>query len=49
MYIRKRKGRYQVQVKRPGFKPKVSVDHNGNMKFKNKVDEEIYRIKKERR
>jgi len=38
-----------VERKEPEYKPKVSMDLNGNMKFKNKVDEEIYRIKNERR
>ena len=37
-----------VERKEPEYKPKVSMDLNGNMKFKNKVDEEIYRIKNER-
>ena len=27
------------------YKPKFSQDVNGNMKFKNKVDEEIFRLK----
>ena len=33
------------EKKEPEYMPTVSQDINGNLKFKNKVDEEIYRLK----
>ena len=36
---------YPVEKKEPEYKPKFSQDVNGNLKFKNKVEEEIYRLK----
>ncbi len=38
-----------VERKEPEYKPKVSVDHNGNLKFKNKVEEAIYNLKNGKR
>ena len=38
-----------VERKEPEYKPKVLMDHNGNMKFKNKVDESIWNLKKGKR
>ena len=37
------------EKKEPEYKPKVTIDHNGNMKFKNKIDESIYNIKRGKR
>ena len=37
------------EKKEPEYKPKVTIDHNGNMKFKNKIDESIYNIKRTKR
>jgi len=37
------------EKKEPEYKPKVTTDHNGNMKFKNKIDESIYNIKRGKR
>ena len=31
------------------YKPTVTQDHNGNLKFKSKVDEAIYNLKKGKR
>jgi len=38
-----------VERKEPEYKPKVSMDHNGNMKFKSKVDESIWNLKNGKR
>ena len=38
-----------VEMKEPEYKPKVSMDHNGNMKFKSKIDESIWNLKKGKR
>ncbi len=37
---------YLIEKKEPEYTPQFSKDLNGNKKFKNKVDEEIYRLKK---
>ena len=37
---------YLFEKKEPEYTPQFSKDLNGNKKFKNKVDEEIYRLKK---
>ena len=37
---------YPIEKKEPEYTPQFLQDVNGNMKFKNKVDEEIYRLKK---
>ena len=37
------------EKKESEYKPKVTIDHNGNMKFKNKIDESIYNIKRGKR
>ena len=37
------------EKKEPEYKLKVTIDHNGNMKFKNKIDESIYNIKRGKR
>jgi len=34
-----------VERKQPEYKPTVTQDHNGNLKFKSKVDEAIYNLK----
>ena len=36
---------YPIEKKEPEYTPQFSKDGNGNMKFKNKVDEEIFRLK----
>ena len=33
------------EKKEPEYKPKVSMDRDGNMKFKNKIDESIWNLK----
>ena len=38
-----------VERKQPEYKPTVTQDHNGNLKFKSKVDEAIYNLKKGKR